>query len=63
MNTDTTTAFMCIWDPPCGEKAILGPKRFNASGTCMNRTATCLKCGKVGELSVNLTLPKGKAMA
>lgn len=60
---ETVKAFMCIWEPPCHEKASLGPKRFNISSTAMNRTATCLKCGKRGELSVNLTLPKGKAMA
>lgn len=48
----------CRYD--CGGKALLGPERYNATRTCMNQSATCQKCGKVAELSHNLTLAKAK---
>lgn len=58
----------CRLYTPCQPlpKAVLGPERYNASGTCMNQTATCVKCGRQMLLSHNLLLPKsgkGKAAA
>jgi hypothetical protein len=45
----------------CGGQAILGPERYNDRGTCMNQTATCESCGKVAEVSHNLTIRVPKA--
>ena len=45
----------------CGGRAILGPERYNATRTSMNQTAICQKCGRVGDISYNLTLRKGAA--
>lgn len=50
----------CRYDH-CDGVAILGPERVNARGTAMNQTSTCQKCGKVAEVSHNLTLRKAKA--
>ena len=46
----------CVYH--CGGTAILGPERYNDTRTCMNQTATCQKCGRVGDISYNLTLKR-----
>lgn len=47
----------CRYDH-CPGTAILGRKRYNATRTAMNRKAMCQTCGRVMELSTNLTLVK-----
>lgn len=47
----------------CNGKAVLGPERYNAAGTCMNQTATCQSCGRWWEISHNLMLTRERVSA